>query len=211
MADLNSNSWPDIHQYQIEKPSIVRTAESLWVLPQTWKAVFDTKKWVATILVKWDTKKETSELNDNFKKEFIEKLKKLPNYQWGKVQEAIEKWTIEIKRIPNREIYAIYESKTWNIIYLTLLNWEQYTNVFHFRDKELLWDAIKWWFVRQWYKWIELDPKTWLRKLFKKDWKEVPIFSDEYVTATLNAVNYMRDFIKEIREEAEKRRKNDIK
>lgn len=206
MADLNHQSWPE-QQHQIEKPAIIKTAESLWVWPQIWRAIFDTKKWVATILVRWETKKEASELNDNFKKEFIEKLKKLPDYKGSKVQEAIEKWTIEIRKIPNRNWYAIYESKTLNLVYITWLDWSRYENVSHFREIDLLWDAIKWWFIKQWYKWIELDIKTWLRRLHKKDWKEVPIFSDEYATATLNSFNIMREFVDDINEEYERRQK----
>lgn len=203
---INHNSWTDIQNYE-RPPAIIKTAESLWVSPKTWNLVFDTKNWVATILIKGETKKETGELNESLKKELIQKLKQLPNYQWSKVQEAIEKWTIEIKKIPNRDIYAIYESKTWNLIYLTLLNWEQYNNVHHFRDKDLLWDMIYWWFIKQWYKWIKLDTKTWLRRLYKEDWKEVPIFSDEYATATLNAINYLRQSVRDFEEEYEKRQK----
>lgn len=203
---INHNSWTDIQNYE-RPPAIIKTAESLWVSPKTWNLVFDTRNWVATILIKGETKKETVELNESLKKEFIQKLKQLPNYQWSKVQEAIEKWTIEIKKIPNRDIYAIYESKTWNLIYLTLLNGEQYNNVHHFRDKDLLWDMIYWWFIKQWYKWIKLDTKTWLRRLYKENWKEVPIFSDEYATATLNAINYLRQSVRDFEEEYEKRQK----
>lgn len=203
---INHNSWTDIQNYE-RPPAIIKTAESLWVSPKTWNLVFDTRNWVATILIKGETKKETVELNESLKKEFIQKLKQLPNYQWSKVQEAIEKWTIEIKKILNRDIYAIYESKTWNLIYLTLLNGEQYNNVHHFRDKDLLWDMIYWWFIKQWYKWIKLDTKTWLRRLYKENWKEVPIFSDEYATATLNAINYLRQSVRDFEEEYEKRQK----
>lgn len=140
MADFQTQKWPDNFPNHQERPAIIKTAESLWVWPQTWKAVLDTKKWVASILVKAETKKETGELNDNFKKEFIEKLKQLPDYKWSKVQEAIEKWTIEIKKIPDRNGYAIYESKTWNLVYLTYLDWRSYLNIDRFRYVEMLSD-----------------------------------------------------------------------
>ena len=187
---INHNSWNDIQNYE-RPPAIIKTAESLWISPKTWNLIFDTKNWVATILIKGETKKETNELNENFKKEFIEKLKKLPDYKWSKVQEAIEKWTIEIKKIPNRDIYAVYENKAWNLVYLTELDWSRYTNIDYFRTREMLEDFFQAWYLRKWYWKIELDTKTWLWKLYKKDWKEVPIFSDEYATATLNAINEM--------------------
>ena len=187
---INHNSWTDIQNYE-RPPAIIKTAESLWVSPKTWNLVFDTRNWVATILIKWETKKETGELNESLKKEFIQKLKQLPDYKWSKVQEAIEKWTIEIKKIPNRDIYAVYENKAWNLVYLTELDWSRYTNIDYFRTREMLEDFFQAWYLRKWYWKIELDTKTWLWKLYKKDWKEVPIFSDEYATATLNAINEM--------------------
>jgi hypothetical protein len=205
MADFNHNSWPDIPQSHFEKPAIIKTAESLWIWTQTWKVVIDTKNWVATILIRGETKKETQELSESFKKEFIEKLKKLPDYKWSKVEEAIEKWTIEIKKIPNRNGYAIYESKIWNLVYITYLDGRSYINVDKYRYMEMLSDFFLWWYIRIQYWKIELDKKTWLWILYKKDWKEVPIFSDEYTTATLNATNEMFDFIDWIREEAKKR------
>lgn len=204
MADFQLPKWPDNYQNHQERP-IIKTAESLWVSPQMWEVVYKTQKWVAAIFVKWEAKKETGELNEVLKKEFIEKLKKLPDYQGSKVQEAIEKWTIEIKKIPNRNWYAIYESKTWNLVYLTYIDWRNYLNVDKYRYIEMLSDFFLWWYIRIWYWKIELDKKTWLWRLYKKDWKEVPVFSDEYATATLNATNEMFDFMDWIREEARKR------
>lgn len=64
MADFQPLKSPDNYQKHQERPAYIKTAESLWVWPQTWKAIFDTKKWVATILVVWDTKKETQKLKD---------------------------------------------------------------------------------------------------------------------------------------------------
>lgn len=207
MANFQAPKWPDNYQNHIDRPAIIRTAENLWVWPQMWKVVYDTKNWVATIFVKWEAKKEASELSEDFRKAFIQKLKQLPDYNWSKVQEAIEKWTIEIRKIPNRNWYAIYESKTWNLVYLTRIDWSQYENVDKFRNKDLFWAMIIWWFVRQWLK-IELDKQTWLWRLYKKDWEEVPIFSDEYSVFTLNSLNFMRS---ELRwwEEKSKEKKED--
>ncbi len=207
MADIGAQKWPDNYSKHQEKPAVIKTAESLWVWPQIWKTVFDTKKRVATILVKAETKKETWELNETFKKEFIQKLKKLPDYEWSKVQEAIEKWTIEIKKIPNRDVYAIYESKTWNLVYLTELNWSRYANVDYFRTREMLEDFFQAGYIRKWYWKIELDTRNWLWKLYKKDWTEVPIFSDDYSTATLNAINEMFDAIRYFRKIIENKNK----
>ncbi len=203
---INHNWWTDIQNYE-RPPAIIKTAESLWISPKTWNLVFDTRNWVATILIKGKTKKETDELNESLKKEFIQKLKQLPDYKWSKVQEAIEKWTIEIKKIPNRNWYAIYESKTWNLVYLTKLDWSWYSNVDYFRTSEFMWDLFQAWYIRKWYWKIELDPKTWLWKLYKKDWKEVPIFSGEYATATLNAINEMMDLTYEMKDYIEEIKK----
>ncbi len=190
MADIPSNTWPE-NKWLQEIVAYVKTAESLWVCKETWKVVYDTKNCIATIFIKWKTKTETFQLSEDFRKAFIQKLKQLPDYNWSKVQEAIEKWTIEIKKIPNRKWYAIYESKTWNLVYITRLDGATYTNIDKYRTREMLSDFFEAWYLRKWYWKIELDPKTWLWKLYKKDWKEVPIFSDEYATATLNAINTM--------------------
>lgn len=64
MADWLPPKWPDNYQKYIDRPTYIRTAESLWVWPQMWKVVFDTKNWVATIFVKWEVKKETQKLKD---------------------------------------------------------------------------------------------------------------------------------------------------
>lgn len=203
---INHNSWTDIQNYE-RPPAIIKTAESLWISPKTWNLVFDTRNWVATILIKWETKKETGELNESLKKEFIQKLKQLPDYKWSKVQEAIEKWTIEIKKIPNRNWYAIYESKTWNLVYLTKLDGATYTNVDYFRQKEYYEDWLIAWYIRQWYWKIELNQKTWLWELYKKNWEKIHIFSDEYATATLNAINTMWEIDDFFENEIKKRKK----
>ena len=188
-------SWSDI----IEK----------WLSTPIWTIVFDSEKRVAIILASADTWNQLnslrSELEWKEKIDFIEKLKQLPDYKWSKVESAVERWTIEVKKIPNRNCYAIYEGKTWNLIYLTYLDWRNYLNVDKYRYIEMLSDFFLWWYIRIWYWKIELDKKTWLWRLYKKDWKEVPIFSDEYATATLNATNEMFDFMDWIREEARKR------
>jgi hypothetical protein len=165
------------------------------VCHEVWDVIIKVKNWVATAIrkaeISWETKKETNELNEQLKKELIEKFKKLPDYEWSKVQEAIEKWTIEIKKIPWRDWYAIYESKVWNLVYIVKLDWTRYTNIDYFRDRPWYEDWLKWWYLRQWYSKIEL--KDWLWKLYNKEWKEIPIFSDKYSIATLNAINEMWD------------------
>ena len=176
---------------------------------EIWGVVIEVKNWVAKVLKKWEisweTKKETSELNEQLKKELIEKFKLLPDYEWSKVQEAIEKWTIEIKKIPWRDWYAIYESKIWNLVYLVRLDSTRYLNVDYFRTKPWYEDWLKTWYLREWYSKILYE--NWLWKLYDKKWKEIPMFSDEYSTATLNAVNTMIDIAHAIMEEVEKRRK----
>lgn len=207
--------WPDSFQ---EKPEIRRTAEDInprieLVHPTLWRVVLDTSNKAEVVLTQVWTKEELFELSWNLewvltwieKQEFIKKLRELPDYEWSKVQEAIEKWTIEIKKIPGREWYAIYESRTWNLVYITRLDWTRYTNIDRYREKEMLSDIFKAGYIRQWYLEIELDENSWLWKLYWSSWEEIPIFSDEYSIATLNAINTMWDFIDFIEEEAKKR------
>jgi hypothetical protein len=206
-ADLQRDYWNNKPIYSVERnwEDIDKSLSN-----SVWKVVVDVKRWVATVFVKWETKEQLWDLSWVLtwkeKLEFIEKLKQLPDYNWSKVKEAVEKWAIEIKKIPNREVYAIYESRNWNIIYLVWLDWSRYTNIDYFRTNVWYEDSLKWGYIKYWYWKIELDTKTWLWKLYKKDWKEVPIFSDEYSIATLNAVNFMWSYAKDIINEAKKRR-----
>lgn len=204
MADFISTS-PDFSY----EPLIPKVEVVSWIPEnidnKTKNILIDTKNKTAVILVSAEAKQQSKELNDELKKQFIEKLKQLPDYDWSKVKEAIEKWTIEIKKIPNRNWYAIYESKVWNLVYLTYSDWKSYTNIDKYRTKEMLSDIFEAGYIRQWYWKIEQDISTWLRMLYKKDWTEVPIFSDEYSIATLNAINTMWDFVDYIDEESKKR------
>lgn len=191
------HKWPDLTH---ERPALIRTAEGInsrveMVHPKLWRVIIDTSKWANVVLTLVSTNEQLKSLDWTLnwveKSKFIEKLKQLPDYKWSKVEEAIEKWTIEIKKIPNREWYAIYESKTWNLIYITRLDWARYTNVDYFRTREVYWDLLETWYIRQWYSKIEFNKQSDLWILYDKNWKEIPIFSNEYSTATLNAVNFM--------------------
>ncbi len=194
MADLNSTS-PDIYHQVNNNETPTHYERRLDSFPnvseKTWKIIIDTENNIATILVSSETKQQTEALSEDFKQEFIEKLKKLPDFEWSKVQEAIEKQTIEIKKIPDRNWYAIYESKIWNLVYITKLDWTRYTNVDYFRDTPWYEDSLQAWYIREWYSKITLE--NWLWKLYNKNWKEILIYSDEYMVATLNAVNIMWD------------------
>ena len=102
MADLNSTS-PNIY-HQIEnnesKTHYEKRLDSFPIISKnSWNIVIYTEKKIATILLPAETKQQTEALSEDFKQEFIEKLKKLPDFEWSKVQEAIEKWTIEIKKM----------------------------------------------------------------------------------------------------------------
>lgn len=209
MWDLPPNN-PDfyIQQDKINHPPIEHRLEGYPKMSKkVWGVVVEVKNWVATVFKKgeisWEAQKETGELNEELKRQFIEKLKKLSDYEGSKVQEAIENQTIEIKKIPNRKAYAIYESKTWNLVYITNLDWEWYMNIDHFRTVEMLSDIFKAWYIREWYSNIKLE--DWLWKLYDKNWKEIPIFSDEYSIVTLNAINLVLDFSDYIIEQAEKK------
>jgi len=195
MSDFNSTWFPELN-YQVnnnETPThYERKLDSFPdVSEKTGKVIIDTTNNVNTILIKSETKKETEKLNEDFKLKFIEKLKKLPDYEWSKVQEAIEKQTIEIKKIPWRDGYAIYESKVGNLVYITKLDWSRYVNVDYFRNQPVYEDFLEIWFLRWWYSKIVKNKQTWLWELFNKKWKKINNFSDEYSTATLNAINDM--------------------
>ena len=205
MADVPS-TWPDNYVELIDQQTPSHYEQKVWpeygkLSFEIWGVVFDIKKNLITILdsqeVKEDSKRKREELKSEIswelvweeKEQFILKLKELPDYEGSKVKKAVENQTIEIKKIPWRDWYAIYESKVWNLVYITRLDWTQYENIDKFRNKDLFWAMIIWGFVRQWFK-IEKDVDIW--RLYNKDWTEIPIYSDEYSTASLNAVNLMR-------------------
>lgn len=224
MAETPS-TWPDnyveLNQQQIPSHYEQKVGPEYGKLSfEIWGVVFDMKKNLVTILnspeIKEDPKREINELKSEIswelvweeKEQFITKLQELPDYDWSKVQEAIEKQTIEIRKIPWRDGYAVYESKVWNLVYITELDWTWYSNVDYFRTREFMWDLLQAGYLRNWYSKIELN--EWLWKLFDKEWKEVSIYSDEYMIATLNAINEMwdlwdemMDYIEEIKKERE--------
>lgn len=194
-------------------------------LEKLWKSIWNTKpdiqeaiesKTIRILKIDWEDKyslslnwnKITDYIYDNnfievFNlKDFIVKLKQLPDYNWSKVKEAIEAWTIEIKKIPWRDWYAIYDSKVWNLVYITRLDWTEYENIDNFRNKDFFWAMIIWGFIRQWYK-IEQNQGLW--KLYNKNWEEIPIYSDKYMIITLNAINFMRSELREWDKEYSKR------
>lgn len=212
MADTPS-TLPDNFVIAEELKSQSQYERVVWidypVSPETWKTVIDTQNKVATIIIapeiKQNSKDWIAELKENFRETFIAKLKQLPDYEWSKVQEAVENETVEIEKIPWRDWYAIYESKDWNLVYITKLDWSRYTNVDYFRTRPWYEDALMGGYIRKWY-W-KIKNEDWLWKLFDKEWKEIPIYSGEYMIATLNAINEMWEFAKGIVEEANKRRK----
>lgn len=211
MAEISSNTWPENYvevRPQVEQVQVVEKAQDV-CLP-VWISIIETCGRVNYLIDLSKIQSEKAQLKEEIefnKPEFIEKLKQLPDYEGSKVKEAIEKGTIEIKKIPWRDGYAIYESKTWNLVYLTRLDGTRYTNVDYFRTRPWYEDWLVSWYIRKWYWKIELDKETWLWRLYQKDGKKVPIFSDEYATATLNAINVMWDIAEMVMNEAEKRRK----
>jgi hypothetical protein len=93
------------------------------------------------------------------------------------------------------------------LVYITKLDGTTYTNVDYFRQKEYYEDWLIAWYIRQWYWKIELNQKTWLWELYKKNWEKIPIFSDEYTIATLNAINTMWEIDDFFENEIKKRKK----
>jgi len=206
MADFNSTS-PDIYHQVNNNETLTHYERRLDSFPnvseKTWKVIIDTEKNVATILVPSETKQETKAISEDFKLKFIEKLKKLPDYEWSKVQEAIEKQTIEIKKIPWRDLFAIYESKIWNLIYITNIEWKKYFNINRVRQ----W-VLRWW-LKIWYQklsWIEEKIENWIYNLYKWNQK-IDISSDEYLSIILKSVDMIIQFEKDLGEEIERREK----
>ncbi len=207
MADVPS-TWPDNYVELIDQQTPSHIEQKVWpeygkLNFEVWGVIFDMKNNILTILnspeIKENPKNEIQELKSEVsweliweaKEQFIQKLQELPDYEWSKVQEAIEKQTIEIKKIPWRDGFAVYESKVWNLVYLTRLDSTRYTNVDYFRVTPWYEDALQAWYLRKWYSKIELN--NWLWELYNKDWKKIEIYSDEYMVATLNAINEMWD------------------
>ncbi len=175
---------------------------------EMWGVVFDMKKNLVTILnspeVKEEPKTKIEELKTEVsgelvweeKERFIQKLKNLPDYEWSKVKEAVEKWTIEIKKIPWIDGYAIYESKVWNLIYITYLDWEQYANIYKlFNNKDFLWDSMFWWYIKQGFS-VKRKKDFW--EIYDKNWIKILKHSNQYSIITLNAVNYIKEVINDI-------------
>lgn len=187
MPDLPAHLPDVLNQLQQEKQVVIicEWAESpLLLSPKIWRVVVDSNKRCNIILNKNLSQKQREILNYQV---WVEKLRKLPDYEWSKVQKAIEKWTIEIMKIPNRDIFAIYESKSGNLVYLVNLDGSNYSNIDWARKIPEFEALIIWWFIKQWYR---AEVEDWLLKLYWKNGKEIPIFSTDYATATLNAINH---------------------
>lgn len=221
MADVPS-TWPDNYVELIDQQTPSHIEQKVGpeygkLSLEIWGVVFDMKNNILTILnspeVKENPQKEIQELKSEVgweliweaKEQFIQKLQDLPDYEWSKVKEAVEKQTIEIKKIPGRDVYALYESSEWNLVYITNLDWSWYTNVDYFREKPFFEDGIVSWYKKQWYKEVIFNKKTWLWQLYNNKWEDIHIYSDEYMTATLNAINTMWKIDIELRKEAQKR------
>jgi len=185
MADFISTSPEFSHEPLTPKVEVVS-----WVPEnidnKTKNILIDTKNKTAVILVSAETRQQSKELNDEFKKQFIEKLKHLPDYEWSKVKVAIEKWTIEIKKTKTIQYkywwlelsidskYAIYE-KWWNLIYIVNNHWEKYINI----------DKLRNWFSNAFLQtWLDLNwinqVKEWEKYNLYKWNKKIEIWSDEY-------------------------------
>ncbi len=207
MADFQAPKWPDSYQNHIDRPAIIRTAENLWVWPQMWKVVYDTKNWVATIFVKWEAKKEASELSEDLKKWFIEKLKKQTKNQ--DILDAIKNWTLEIYKTPSikwKELsfdvnwYAKNKETPWvirfaislkwdNVDYIYNTDWTEYFDYKWRRDDPIRYSAFRW------FTWIEEKNINGVNYIIK-DWKQYKVFSKEYYEVLLNEIWRISEFWK---------------
>jgi len=135
-----------------------------------------------------DTKQQTEALSEDFKQEFIEKLKKLPDFEWSKIQEVIKNWKLEIIKtkpisfkkqkleiLINESKYALYE-KWWNLLYFVELNWDKYFHVDRVRE----W--IAWWTIEnrlESYFWWRQVLENWIYNIYIWD-RKIDINSEEY-------------------------------
>jgi len=191
MADFNSTS-PDIYHQVNNNETLTHYERRLDSFPnvseKTWKIIIDTEKNIATILVSSETKQQTETLSEDFKLKFIDKLKKLPDYEGSRLQEVVEKWELEIVKtkpisftkqklkleIKNSK-YALYE-KWWNVLYFVELNWDKYFHV----DRVRKW--IAWWTIENWLElffWWRQVLENWIYNIYIWD-RKIDIHSEEY-------------------------------
>ena len=194
MWDLPPSN-PDfyIQQDKINNPPIEHRLDSYPKMSKkVWEVVIEVKNWMATVFkkgeIKWETQKETGELNEEFKKQFVKKLKQLPDYEGSKLKEVVESWKLEIvktepisfkKQKLELQIrdskYALYE-EWWNLLYFVELNWEKYFHV----DRVRKW--IAWWTIENildLYFWWKQVLENWIYNIYIWD-KKININSEEY-------------------------------
>ncbi len=211
------STWPDNYVEPINQQTPSHYEQFVWpeygkLNFKVWDVVFDMKKNILTILnspeVKQNTKAEIQELNEELKQEFIEKLKKLPEYEWSRLQEVIEKWELEIiktepvsfkKQKLEIEVwdtkYALYE-KWWNLLYFVELNWEKYFNV----DWVRKWVAG--WWIESWieiYFWWKQVLENWIYNIYIWN-RKLDLKSKEYMEIMLicweDLIQLKKDLIK---------------
>lgn len=154
---------------------------------------------------------EIDKLSEEIK--FLEKLKKLPDYEWSRLKEVIENWKLEIiKTKPvyfkkqKLEIqikdnkYALYE-RWWNLLYFVNLNWEKYFNV----------DRVRHWLTGWWLEsWIEMlfwwkqVLENWIYNIYIWN-KKLDINSEEYIKIMLICCQDELNFAKDLKKEYERR------
>ncbi len=214
-VDLPTDYWNNNPHYHIE-----RTWNDIDKSLSTpiWRVCVDIRNCVAVVLTSADTWSQLSELRWDLewdeRKQFIEKLKQLPDYEWSQLQKAINWWKLQItKTQPTNYVnwwlelnvwskYALYE-KWWNLLYIVWLNWEKYFNV----DKVRKW--VAWWWLEAWievYFWWKQDLENWIYNIYIK-WRKVEIGSEEYNRIMLISCEDMLQFARDLREEI-KRREN---
>ena len=200
MADFNSTSPELYHQVNHNETTshYERRLDSFpSVSEKTWRVIIDTENNVATILVSNETKKETNELNESLKQDFIKRLKTKTTRE--DVREAIERWNLKTIEIPWKERIAL--SLNWvDIDYISNLDWEIIFNLKKFKNTEMVWDMIN----------INLKDKYWI--LFENwkyflNWKEISIYNDILLNWISEWVDIVLNIEKLLKEELEKREK----
>lgn len=196
MAETPS-TWPDNYVELIDQQTPSHIEQKVGpeygkLSFEIWGVVFDMKNSILTILnspeVKENPKKEISELNEEIIEQLILNLKNLPDYEWSRLKEVIERWELEIiKTKPvsfqkqkfeiqvNESKYALYE-KWWNLLYFVELNWDKYFHV----DKVRKWIA-RWWIENgiEIFFWWKQVLENWIYNIYIWD-RKVDINSEEY-------------------------------
>ena len=218
MSDIPS-TWPDNSAVlqQIQTPSQyerVLGKESPIQSNRIKGVIIDVKDKNITIITNpekyselQNTKQQTDALSEDFKQEFIEKLKEKTDNKL--ILEAIEKWTLKVFETPLIKWYKLVFDDKWyakqvetpsiqrftvslqwdNLDFILNVDWSIYFNFTSKRENLNKKAAFNW------FTWIEEKNINWVNYIIK-DWKEYEVFTKEYYDILLEQVWHIENFSK---------------